>query len=279
MLPSMADSMVKSPRPLAAVYEYLVMVIGLGMLGSICLVWLPFALILNLLLPQRWAQPVGRFAIMIAFRFYLGFLSVFCAFRFDLSALDALRHDKPLILAANHPSLLDVVMIVSRLPDATCIMKAALMDNLLLGAAARLAHYIRNDSPRKFIRSSRQALAEGAHLLIFPEGTRTTAFPFDPCKRTTGLISSLAGVPVQTLLIEFNRPYLGKCWPLWRRPQLPQHFRIRQGRRFKVPSDCVEFTAELEWYFRQELAAHTIAAMDTSNASLPKLEARHPAQP
>ena len=198
-------------------YEYVAMVAGLGALAVLCLVWLPFALLCSAL-PERIGRVVGRLAIMIGFRLYLHFLSVFCACRFDLSALDDLRRDRPLILVANHPSLLDVVMIVSRLPNAVCVMKAALMDNILLGAAARLARYIRNDAPVSMVRRARAELNRGAHLVIFPEGSRTRNFPFDTCTGAAGLIASSAKVPVQALIIEFNSPYLGKAWPLFPYP-------------------------------------------------------------
>lgn len=234
-------------------YEYVAMVLGLGALGLLCLGWLPFAL-LGTLLPPRAGRFVGRLVITAGFRVYLLFLTIFCACRFDLAALDALRRDKPLILVANHPSLLDVVMIVSRLPNAVCVMKASLMDNVLLGAAARLARYIRNDAPVSMIRRAGAELKQGAHLVIFPEGSRTLHFPVDACTNAAGLIASNARVPLQSLIIEFSSPYLGKAWPLFRKPDLPLRFSIRLGRRFEAPSHIRNFTGELEDYFRREMA-------------------------
>ncbi|MEN9476361.1 MAG: hypothetical protein RLZZ300_502, partial [Pseudomonadota bacterium] len=101
--------------------------------------------------------------------------------------------------------------------------------------------------------NARQALHDGARLVIFPEGTRTVNFPLDPCSPSTGLVANRARVPVQTVLIEFSTPYLGKAWPLFRRPQLPLSCRIRLGRRFEPPSNVQAFTAEIEAYFRAEL--------------------------
>lgn len=239
-----------------AAYETIAMLIGLGALVAICLVWLPFAMLLHPLLPRRIGQPLGRTVISGGFRGYLFLLTVLCASRFDLSELDRLRGQGPLIVAANHPSLLDAVMIVSRLPNAVCVMKASLLDNLLFGAAARLARYIRNDAPLEMILKAREELRRGAHLVIFPEGTRTVRFPVDACQPAVGLIASRAGVPVQTLLIECSTPYLGKSWPLFLRPELPLSFRIRLGRRFPPPTDISAFTAELERYFRTELGTN-----------------------
>lgn len=234
-------------------YEHIAQVLGLGCLAVLCLVWLPFAMVLHALLPRRLGQPAGRLTIMFGFRFFLRFLSLFCGFRFDLTELDDLRGNGPLVLVANHPSLLDAVMIISRFPNMVCVMKAALMANPLLGSAARLARYIPNSAPLDIVLSGRTALREGAHLLIFPEGTRTTHFPVDACSASAGLIAQRAGAPVQSLLIEFNSPYLGKAWPLWRRPALPVHFRIRRGRRFTPPTDVAAFGRELEAHFRAEL--------------------------
>ena len=68
-------------------------------------------------------------------------------------------------------------------------------------------------------------------LLLFPEGTRTTRAPINPLVRQRRLIAKRAGVPVQTLVIETDSPFLSKGWPLFRRPTLPITYRVRLGRR------------------------------------------------
>lgn len=235
------------------------MILGLGLLGLLCLIWLPCAMVLRLL-PRPLGRNVARRVHSGGFRFYLGFLSLFCAFRFDLGALDALRHQGPVVLVANHPSLLDAVMILSRLPNAVCIMKSALLGNPLLGAAARLAGYIPNAGPLEMVLRAREALDQGAQLLLFPEGTRTSRFPLDACSSSAGVIAKAASVSVQTVLIECTTPYLGKAWPLFRRPQLPLQFRVVLGQRFDAPDDIGAFTQQMEQYFRSQLQGRPPAA-------------------
>ena len=227
-------------------YERLAMVLGLGSLAVLCLGWLPFAMLLYPLLPRRLGQPLGRRFASGGFRFYLWLLECLCACRFDLAALDKLRDQGPLIIAANHPSLLDAVLIVSRLPNAVCVMKASLMDNVLFGAAARLARYIRNNAPLEMILDSREELRRGAQLVIFPEGTRTDRFPLNSCQPTVGLIARRSGVPVQTLWMDFSTPYLGKQWPLFRPPELPLRISVRLGPRLEPMDDATDFTKALE---------------------------------
>lgn len=236
-----------------AVYDHLVIYLGVTWLGVLCLLWTPVALLLYPLLSEGRARALGRRFTMFAFRFYLGSLALSRRFHFDLTALDVLRDEPALIIAPNHPSLLDAVMIISRLPNVACVMKTELMNNLFLGAGARLARYIRNIPVRRMVRQAVRDFACGSQLLLFPEGTRTTQSPLNPFKGSLGLIADHARVPVQTVIIETDSPYLGKGWPLFRKPPLPIHYRIRLGRRFDPPTNVQHFMAELADYFAQEM--------------------------
>jgi 1-acyl-sn-glycerol-3-phosphate acyltransferase len=242
-----------APNPLRLAGESLVVYAGLVLLGLICLAWTLPALLLQPLLPRRAGRRLGRAAISIAFRIYLHALAAMRACRFDIGAIDALRGEPPLIIAANHPCLLDAVLIISRLP-VTCVMKAELMRNIFLGAGARLAGYVRNDSLRSMVSGAIASLREGSQLLVFPEGTRSTQFPVSPFVGSIALIARSAGVPVQTIFVDTDSAYLGKGWPLFRKPALPITYRLRLGRRFAPPDNLKAFTAELEAYFQAEFS-------------------------
>lgn len=244
-------------------YEFVAMHIGLGSLVVLCLSWLPFAAVLHPVLPTRIGQALGRRVITWGFRAYLGLLKTLCACRLDLSAIDVLSKQGPMIIVANHPSLLDAVLITSRLPNAVCVMKSSLMDNLLFGAAARLAGYVRNDVPLTMILQSTEVLTQGGQVVIFPEGTRTRNFPIEPLLPVVGLMAQRCGVPIQSLMIKFSSAYLGKNWPLWRAPSLPLSFSIRLGCRFDPPTDASAFTQSLQTHFRETLSSGS----HTSDAS------------
>ncbi len=227
---------------------------GLGLLGGMGLLWSLLAVPLYYLLPRKTGLVFGRWLIHSAFRVYLRTLSLIGACRFDLGALDELRGQPAMIVAPNHPSLIDAVLVISRLPGLSCIMKSSIVDNPSLGAGARLARYIRNDALRSMIHLAVADLRAGHHLLLFPEGTRTARRPIGPLRGSVALIAKQARVPVQTVFIETDSPFLAKGWPLRRRPQLPITYRIRLGRRFDPPHDAQAFLAELDAYFREGLA-------------------------
>jgi 1-acyl-sn-glycerol-3-phosphate acyltransferase len=235
-------------------YEYFALYSSLALLGVICLTWSVFALPLYFILPRRAGTAIGRRGIMSGFRIYAWSLSVTRTYLLDLHDIDSLRGGPPLILAPNHPCLIDALLILTRHPNIVCVMKSALMKNVFLGAGSRLARYVPNESSRQMIKESVAHLKDGGVLLLFPEGTRSTRAPINTLVGSVGLIAKHANVPVQTLVIETDSPFLSKGWPLFRRPDLPITYRVRLGRRFDPPTDVPAFTAELDRYYRQELA-------------------------
>lgn len=259
-----ADSPARSVA--RAVYEYPALYSALLLLGVICLSWSLLTVPLYPLLPRALARRWGRRGITAGFRLYTRWLELVGVYRLDLSAIDALRAEPALILAANHPSLIDAPLILSRHPNLSCVMKAELSANVLFGPGARLARYIRNGSPLQMVREAVAELRQGGVLLLFPEGTRTTRDPINALTKSIGVIARRARAPVQTLLIETASPYLRKGGLLWSRPPMPIAYRVRLGRRFEPPQDVDAFMRELERYFRGELQSGPGTAWGGSSA-------------
>lgn len=77
------------------------------------------------------------------------------------------------IIIANHPSLLDVVLLLSHVRRANCIVKASLGKNIFLFGAIRASNYILNTENEKMLDLAKFALQNNQNLIIFPEATRT----------------------------------------------------------------------------------------------------------
>jgi 1-acyl-sn-glycerol-3-phosphate acyltransferase len=228
--------------------------VGFTLLGLLCLSFSIVAIPMRALLPRMLSKQMGRRLIAAMFRAYLRMLVVMGACRFDLTALDALHGAPAMVIAPNHPSLLDAVMILSRLPNASCIMKSDIVNSVFFGSGSRLAGYIRNTPLRTMVQLAVADLHQGSHLLLFPEGTRTGRFPVNALQGTTGLIAKKAGVAVQTVFIETDSGFLGKGWSVLWTPKMPITYRIRLGKRFEPPQQTAHFAKELEAYFQAELA-------------------------
>lgn len=246
-------------RKLDALRQHIVFYFGLVLLAAVCLAWLPWAAALRVLLPRRFARVLGRAVIHRIWRGYFHALSALGAARFDLTELAALRDEPPVILAPNHPTLIDAMLVAACVPRLCCVMKADVADNVFLGAGARLADYIVNDAPKEMVKAAVADLRRGHPLLLFPEGTRTASAPMGPLKAGIGLVAARANVPVQTLIIEAGSPFLTKGWPILRKPVLPLTYRVRLGRRFAPPARNPQavraFIGQLQDYYRAELSS------------------------
>ena len=255
-----------------AVWGVLLMALGAALFAVIAFVWAVIAFVLMLVLPARAGRSAGRVGAMWGFRIFLTTMEALGAWELDLAELDRLRGQGALVIAPNHPCLLDAAFVVSRLPDAVCVMKRSLLANFLLGPAARLARYVGNDSLLRLMTSSEAELRDGGQLLLFPEATRSTAHPTGPFTEAVGAVARRAQVPVQTVIIEADSRFLGKGRSLRERPRFPLHYRARLGRRFDAPTDVRAFTAELERYFARELAS---SPQSDAVGDEPAVSARH----
>src|SRR6266850_415605 len=245
-------------RPARLAYEYFVLYFGYLYFGSGCAVVSLVSTVLHPLLPARFGVPLGRWITGVHFRGFLALLRASGLVRIDLASLDQLRGERSIIIAPNHPCLLDAVFIISRLPQTACIMKAKIWDSLFLGGGARLSGYIRNDAPINLVRQSVDELHAGHQLLIFPEGTRTRQPPINAFKGGFALMAKKSGAAVQTVFMETNSAFLCKGWPPLRKPDFPLFYRARLGLRFTAESDVKAFVAKLENYYRQELSTRVL---------------------
>jgi len=247
-------------------YESCWICLGYAYFGGLGLLVTLVSAVLYPLLPRQVGSRLARSVIGTLFRSFLGLLRAAGILRVDLSALDALRAERGLIIAPNHPCLLDAVFVISRIPEVACIMKAQIWDNAVLGGGARLAGYIRNDSPRRMVRQAASELEAGHSLLVFPEGTRTRRRPVNRFKGGFALIAKRAGAPVQTVFIETDNPFLSKRWPAFKRPRAPLVYRVRLGERFTMTGDVQAFLGTLEDYYRNELGPAAAASARPQSA-------------
>ena len=149
--------------------------------GLICIVGNLFFIPLILLGLQRFApiQNLSRDIVRFSWGFFLWCAKILGAIDYKYSGFEKLdlckstldSAQKNHILIANHPSLLDVVLIIARIRHINCVVKDSLRKNPFLFAAIKASGYISADE--SLLENSLSALKKGESLLIFPEGTRT----------------------------------------------------------------------------------------------------------
>jgi 1-acyl-sn-glycerol-3-phosphate acyltransferase len=197
-------------------------------LGGLALRVLVFPL--QHLLPgdARAQQQRARRTITRAFRLFVRFMIGAGVIELDFKDADRLGRPGQLIVA-NHPSLLDVVLLVAHTPDANCIVKHTLATNLYTRGPVRNAAYLTNDESLDMLDRAAQVLREGQTLLVFPEGTRTTPGALPRFHRGACAIALRGASVVTPVVIRMNPLSLSKGEPWWRVPKRRIRYTIEVG--------------------------------------------------
>ena len=151
-----------------------------------------------------------RIVVRLSFAALLWVLRVTHMLRIEAHNTARLRQTGAVLILANHPSYLDIVVLVAHLPNAVCVVKSKLWSSPFFGGVVRAAGYIRNDEPQTLIRDCAACLAAGLPLIIFPEGTRTA--PGEPLHFVRGAahIALTTGVPILPVVLRCEPRVLTK---------------------------------------------------------------------
>lgn len=232
-------------RQIASLWSFF----GIGLFVS------PVCALLAAVFGKRIPAAAGQGLIRGLFSNWLKWSIRLGVFEISIPEKEKLRNLRGTIIAPNHPSLLDAVLILSIVPHTVCIMRAGLINSPFLGGAARLADFVTNDGGPSLIRQGVAKIAAGENILIFPEGTRTLNVAVNHFKNGFALIAAKSGAPIQTIFIERESPYLSKGYPLMKRTRLPFRYRVHFGEAVKVqPGESAQqVSATLEEYFHEHL--------------------------
>ena len=136
----------------------------------------------------------------------------------------AASRGKPVLVLANHPCYLDILVLIALIPDALCVVKSYVWWNPFYGGVVRAAGYLSNDDPEKLIDACAAALRAGSPLIIFPEGTRTAPGAPLHFMRGAARIALASGAAIQPILLRCDPPAFTRTGHWYQQP--PHGFRL-----------------------------------------------------
>lgn len=146
-------------------------------------------------------------------KFYLKTLSFFRLVDFNFVG-------KPMttsgVIAGNHPSILDFIVLLVDFPHAVCIYKSQTNSNPILADFVKTAGYIEgmdgsSGSSKRIINNCCASLKEQHQIVVFPEGTRSKT-ALTPQRFRTTLFHAAVQMqrPIQPVAIYCDPLFLGK---------------------------------------------------------------------
>lgn len=183
--------------------------------------------VLNLLMHNaRSRELAARRVVQVSFAGFVGLMRGLGCLEYRFSGNVERLANESLLICANHPTLIDVVLLMSRIPNATCIVKSALTRSFALKSPVLTSGYVSNDSGPELVRDCARSLACGDTLIIFPEGTRSRPGQEPRIRHGAAAAALAAGRSITPVHITCTPPSLMKGMPWYHIPSRKMTFSI-----------------------------------------------------
>ncbi|MCF1427584.1 MAG: 1-acyl-sn-glycerol-3-phosphate acyltransferase [Shewanella sp.] len=194
--------------------------------GGLCLTFVVLPLLTRSIKDKTERELKVQGVIQKNFDFFCRTMKSTGCIDYRIIGAELLRQDRNCIIVANHPSLIDYVLIASCLPQCDCLVKAAIWHNPFIKAIVKAAGYIPNQAPDSLLNDCSERLKYGNVLLIFPEGTRTTPGQPSTLQRGAAQIAVRTGTDMRLVHITVTPNFLTKEKMWYQVPDSKPFFKV-----------------------------------------------------
>jgi 1-acyl-sn-glycerol-3-phosphate acyltransferase len=178
-----------------------------------------------------------------------------------VTGLEHLDRSGPFIVVANHPTIFDIVVLGSIIPDFNCVVKHKLASSPFLGGCVKAAEFVTNDRPQEIIERSMEGFKRSQPLIIFPEGTRSPKEGVHAFSRGAAHLALRSNLPIITAVLKCDPPGFTKQVKWYSVPPRAMQYTVEFSKHPTsadtdstacLSSRARELTAELEQFFRRQ---------------------------
>lgn len=151
-----------------------------------------------------------RHSVHLGFRLWVRTAETFGLLRCEVKHARRLSNVEGRLVIANHPSLIDVVLLVAQIPNAHCVVKEGVWRNPFMARVVRAAGYVPNTRADLVVRRVVDLLQSGETVVLFPEGTRTPRDGQPVVRSGTATILLRSNLPATPVHLRMVPRALGK---------------------------------------------------------------------
>ncbi len=203
-------------------------------LGGLALSYVIFPMVWIFVRKKSRREDTCQWLISKLFKLFTLFMHYFGVINFTIHGKDFFVDGEGGVIIANHPSLIDVVIIIGQLNQCDCIVKSNLWQNVFIKHVVKMAGYIPNDTDN-MLEECRERVSRGRKVLVFPEGTRTQPDKNIQCQRGAAQLAVRTGAKIQRVVIECKPLTLYKGVRWYQVPNCTPHFDV-----FVTKSESIE---------------------------------------
>jgi len=216
--------------------------------GSVLLGVLVFPLLNTVVRAPERRVPLARGVIRATFRFLVWMMRTTRVISVEVHGIERLRGGGRLILA-NHPTLIDVVLLMALVEQGDCVVKGALNRNIVTRGPVRAAGFVFNDDGgEELVADCLRSVRAGNSLIIFPEGTRSSRTEPMKLQRGAARVAVHGALDITPVRIRCTPATLAKGEKWYQVPARRAHIRI-------VVGDAIAISPFISGAANQALAA------------------------
>lgn len=133
------------------------------------------------------------------------------------------------VVVANHPSVIDALIILARFPEVNCLAKGELLERWCYRVAIDELGFIPQGVSSRVIEKCVETVESGEKVLIFPEGTRSSGAVVGEFSRGAAEVALRGGVRLIPVGFFYTEPFLQKKRASW----------------FQTPRECLQITVKV----------------------------------
>jgi 1-acyl-sn-glycerol-3-phosphate acyltransferase len=178
--------------------------------------------------PDR-RQLRAQYLVHLTFRVFVAIMRALGLIRVCGVGTERLGVPGARLVVANHPTLIDVVLLIACMPQADCVVKQAYWRSRIMRRVVAAAGYIPNVDGEDLVRACVTRLAAGRALLLFPEGTRSPRNGLGPFRRGVAHVALRSGCDPIPVVITCDPPTLMKGTKWYDVPDRTAVLRVEVG--------------------------------------------------
>ncbi|MBQ3641071.1 1-acyl-sn-glycerol-3-phosphate acyltransferase [bacterium] len=148
-----------------------------------------------------------------SWKFYINLISWLKIIKVNVEEIDKIQNIKNSIIVSTHPSLLDVVVIMSLIPNTTCFVAEKLARNPFYKGIVNRLFIIEGEE--NWTDKAVKKLNEGINVLIFPMGSRHKKNEHPRIHRGAASLAYMSKTDIEIINIEISNDFLQKNTPVY----------------------------------------------------------------
>ncbi len=148
-------------------------------------------------------------------KFFVGILCKVKIINVKVDEIEKLKNIKNSIIVSTHPSYIDILLLISIIPNSTCFVAQKLANNLFFKDIVDLLFILDSNNIDEWLNKACEKLNNGLNIIIFPMGSRHDKNEHPKIRRGASLIAFKSQRNIVALNIETSYRFLSINQPIY----------------------------------------------------------------